>query len=151
MENIFIKALSELTTKQLFDIYKLRNEIFIVEQNCVYQDVDDLDLLSFHVCLYDKDLLVAYCRIIPPKTHKAEPIIGRVVTLKSHRGRGFSSNIMRQAIEYIKNNYATSTSIMIMAQFYLLKFYQGLGFVQTSEVFLEDGIEHIDMELLIIN
>jgi ElaA protein len=144
---IFIKSFAELTTKQLFDIYKLRSEIFILEQNCVYQDVDNFDLVSIHVCMYEGETLLSYCRIIPPSIYKEEPVIGRVVTLISKRGNGYSKLIIQTAIDHIQSHYLGSKMITITAQFYLLKFYQSFGFVQTSEVFLEDGIEHIHMRL----
>jgi ElaA protein len=145
-EKIAVKSFLELTTKQLFDIYKLRCDVFVVEQNCAYPEVDNLDLISHHVCMYDSDALVSYCRVIPPKLHRKEPVIGRVVSLKNSRGKGFSKVVMNSAIDFIKKAFANEKVIFIMAQYYLLGFYESLGFVKCSDIFLEDGIEHINME-----
>jgi ElaA protein len=148
-QKIAVKSFLELTTKQLFDIYKLRCDVFVVEQNCAYPEVDDLDLISMHVCMYDNGVLISYCRIIPPDSHRKEPVIGRVVSPKKSRGKGFSKMVMNSAIDFIKAAYANEKIIFIMAQYYLLGFYESLGFVKNSDVFLEDGIEHVNMEKLI--
>jgi ElaA protein len=145
-EKIAIKSFLELTTKQLFDIYKLRCDVFIVEQNCAYPEVDDLDLISHHVCMYDNGALVSYCRIIPPQSHRNQTVIGRVVSPKNGRGKGFSKIVMQAAFDFIRATYPLEKTIFIMAQYYLLGFYESLGFIKISDVFLEDGIEHINME-----
>ncbi len=142
---IAIKPFLELSPKQLFDIYKLRCDVFVVEQNCAYPEIDDLDLISHHVCLYENDILISYCRIIPPNSHRKETVIGRVVSPKSARGKGFSKIVMNYAFDFIQKKYTEEKSIFIMAQFYLIGFYESLGFVKTSAIFLEDGIEHINM------
>ncbi len=147
-KKITIKSFLELTTKQLFDIYKLRCDVFIVEQNCAYPEVDDLDLISFHFCMYDNGVLMSYCRVIPPEIHKNVPVIGRVVSLKSARNKGYSKIIIIKAIDFIAEKFPNKNSIFITAQYYLLGFYESLGFVKISDVFLEDGIEHVHMERL---
>ncbi len=146
-DQIFVKPFAELTTKQLYDIYKLRCDVFVVEQNCAYPEIDDLDLLAFHLCLYDNGVLLTYCRIIPPHTHRVETVIGRVVTPQSERSKGYSKMMIGRAISWIKANYPNERNIFIMAQYHLKAFYASFSFVQTSEVFLEDGIEHINMLL----
>jgi ElaA protein len=145
-EKIAVKSFLELTTKQLFDIYKLRCDVFVVEQNCAYPEVDDLDLISQHVCMYDNGALISYCRIIPPNSHRKEPVIGRVVSPKNARGKGFAKIVMKGAIDFIERTYSNEKIIFIMAQYYLISFYESLGFVKTSNIFLEDGIEHVNME-----
>jgi ElaA protein len=145
-EKITIRSFLELTTKHLFDIYKLRSEVFVVEQNCVYPDIDDLDLISNHVCMYDNGVLISYYRIIPPNSPRKAPIIGRVVSPRNSRGNGFSKIVMKSAIDFIKQTYTSEKVIFIMAQYYLLKFYESLGFIKISDIFLEDGIEHVNME-----
>ena len=101
--SIYFKTYNELTKYELFDIYFLRQEVFIVEQDCVYQDIDNKDQHSHHLMAYDKEILVAYLRIVYPGISYEEPSIGRVVTKMSHRQRGLSKNIMQSAIQKIKN------------------------------------------------
>ena len=103
--SIYFKTYNELTKYELFDIYFLRQEVFIVEQDCVYQDIDNKDQHSHHLMAYDKEILVAYLRIVYPGISYEEPSIGRVVTKMSHRQRGLSKNIMQSAIQKIKNVY----------------------------------------------
>ncbi len=138
------KSFDELTTRELYAILHLRNEVFVVEQNCVYQDVDFKDIKSYHLMAFDGDLLAAYSRILPPELSFDEASIGRVITAPSYRGRGIGVTLIEKGIKAVLATYITK-EIKIGAQLYLKKFYEGFGFVQTSEVYLEDGIEHIDM------
>ena len=140
--NWIYKDFSELTTLELYAILQLRSEVFVVEQNCVYQDIDNKDLISFHLMAFEEDILAAYSRILPPGLSFKEVSIGRVITKPSHRRKGIGITLIEKAIEV-----ANAKQIKIGAQFYLKKFYEGFGFVQTSKVYLEDGIEHIEMLL----
>jgi ElaA protein len=133
-----------LTALELYKIMQLRNEVFVVEQNCVYQDADNKDLQGFHLLGWDNDKLVAYTRLLPPGLAFEEPSIGRVVTSPSARKSGIGRELMIQSIDRIQKIYG-DLPIKIGAQLYLQKFYSSLGFVQTSDVYLEDNIEHIEM------
>ena len=142
--SIFFRSYNELTKRELFDIYFLRQEVFIVEQNCVYQDIDQKDHYSYHLMVYDKDILVAYLRIVHPGISFDEPSIGRVLTKMSYRRRGISKNIMQYAIQQVRDVYNHS-NIRISAQEYLIPFYRSLNFTPVGEVYLEDDIPHIEM------
>ncbi|MEI7964025.1 MAG: GNAT family N-acetyltransferase [Chitinophagaceae bacterium] len=139
-------AFSSLTPVSLYAIMQLRNEVFVVEQQCVYQDADDKDAVSWHLTGWDGNKLVAYARIIPPGISFETSSIGRVVTSPAYRKTGAGRALMQRAIEFAFNQFNTS-SICIGAQLYLLHFYQSLGFTPCSEEFLEDGIPHIEMLL----
>jgi ElaA protein len=140
------KNFDELTTRELYAILQLRNEVFVVEQNCVYQDIDNKDLKSFHLMAFDGDILAAYCRILPAGLSFEEASIGRVITAPSHRGKGIGVTLLEKAIQAVSTTFNTKP-IKIGAQLYLKKFYESFGFTQTSDVYLEDGIEHVDMVL----
>lgn len=142
--NWIYKSFDELTTNELYVILQLRNEVFIVEQNCVYQDIDNKDLKSFHLMAFDGEILVAYSRILPAGVSFEEVSIGRVITAPNYRGKGIGFILIEKAIETVLITFNTK-SIKIGAQLYLKKFYESFGFTQTSEMYLEDGIEHIDM------
>ncbi|MGF1925733.1 MAG: GNAT family N-acetyltransferase [Bacteroidia bacterium] len=145
--NWTFKTFDELTTLELYSILRLRNEVFVVEQNCVYQDIDDKDLKSCHLMAWDGDKIAAYSRILPPGVSYPQASIGRVITAPNYRGKGIGISLIENAIEKIQSAFATN-NIKIGAQLYLRKFYEGFGFAQTSEVYLEDGIEHIEMLLI---
>jgi ElaA protein len=140
------KQFSDLTPDELYTILRLRNEVFVVEQNCVFQDADNKDQLSQHVMGWNNDLLVAYARLVPAGISYSEPSIGRVVTSPGARSLGMGKELMRQSINIL---YATwgKTNIKIGAQLYLEQFYNSFGFQRTSEIYLEDGIDHIEMVL----
>lgn len=140
------KNFNELTTRELYAILQLRNKVFVVEQNCVYQDIDNKDLKSFHLMAFDGEVLVAYSRILPAGLSFEETSIGRVITAPSCRGKGIGITLIEKAIQAVSSTFNTK-QIKIGAQLYLKKFYESFGFIQTSEVYLEDGIEHIDMVL----
>ena len=139
-----LKKFEELSPAELYAIMQLRNEVFVVEQNCVYQDADNKDPLSFHFMGWAENKLIAYTRIIPPGISYDESSIGRVVSSPSARGTGIGRVLMLQSIAQVYNLFGNVT-IKIGAQLYLLKFYSSLGFVQSGEIYLEDGIEHIEM------
>tara|TARA_B100000945_G_C20212204_1_gene516594 strand:- start:167 stop:619 length:453 start_codon:yes stop_codon:yes gene_type:complete len=142
--NIYIRSYNELNKRELFDIYFLRQEVFIVEQNCVYQDIDQKDQYSYHLMAYDNEILVAYLRIVHPGISYDEPSIGRVLTKIDYRGRGIAKNIMQSAIQKVRDVYKHS-NIRISAQEYLIPFYTSLNFESIGEVYLEDDIPHIEM------
>ncbi len=144
--NWLLKKFDELSAKELYAIMQLRNEVFVVEQNCVYQDADDKDEKCFHFMGWDNNILAAYTRIIPPGVTFIEASIGRVVTSPKNRGLGIGLKLMELSINNCFNLFNTNT-IKIGAQLYLKKFYESLGFVQCSPQYLEDNILHIEMQL----
>ncbi len=141
-----LKKFEALTPYELYNIIWLRNEVFVVEQNCVYQDADYKDQKGWHLMgLNEKDQLMAYVRLLPPGVSYAnEPSIGRVVTNPAGRGIGAGRELMQEAIRQCALLFREA-DIKIGAQYYLLNFYTSLGFEQTSAIYLEDGIEHIEM------
>lgn len=142
--NWTLKKFNDLTVEELYAILRLRSEVFVVEQNCVFQDIDDKDQYSHHFMGWKDDLLCAYTRIVPPGTAFKLPSIGRVVTSPKTRGGGLGRILMEKSIEETIKLYG-NTDIKIGAQFHLKKFYTSLGFIQSSDIYLEDGIEHIEM------
>lgn len=140
------KQFSELTVEELYSILKLRNEVFVLEQNCVYQDADDKDQSSWHLMGYDENNLAAYCRILPPGLSFVEASIGRVITSPQYRKIGAGKALVALAIRKTFEQFPVS-KISIGAQLYLKNFYSSLGFIPVGNVYLEDGIEHIEMML----
>jgi len=138
------KKFDELTNIELYEILKLRNTVFVVEQNCVYLDTDDKDLHSWHLSGYYQNQLVAYLRILPPGLSYKEASIGRVVTHPNFRKSGYGIELMKTGIMKSLEQFNTQ-SIKISAQCYLLNFYSNLGFVALGEDYLEDDIPHIEM------
>ena len=133
----------ELSTEELYTILQLRNEVFVVEQNCIYQDADSKDSISFHLSGWDGVNLVAYCRILPPGVSYTEASIGRVVSSPQYRNRGYGKQLMNEAIIHTLAQFECNT-IKISA-LYLQKFYEQLGFIKLSDSYLEDNIPHIEM------
>lgn len=143
--NWILKKFEALTPYELYDIMWLRNEVFVVEQNCVYQDADYKDQKGWHYMGVDEEgKLMAYVRLLPPGVSYEEPSIGRVLTNPAARGTGAGRLLMQNAIEQCHLLFG-DLSIKIGAQYYLLQFYSSLGFVQTSDIYLEDDIEHVEM------
>ncbi len=142
--NFEYKHFSELSLDELYDILKLRSEIFVVEQNCIYNDLDDLDKEADHQLLRRNGEIIAYARLLKPGTRFAEYSIGRVVVKHSERGNGLGIRLMEEARKYMVNIWGAS-KIKVSAQKYLQKFYENLGFKVTTEEYLEDGIPHIGM------
>lgn len=136
----------ELTPREVHDLYQARVAIFVVEQDCVFQDVDGLDPLCRHLLGYGDDgrTLVAYCRLVPPGVKHAEPSIGRVITVASVRGTGLGRALMGEALRHAEALWP-GRAIRVAAQAHLERFYNGFGFVVASEPYDEDGIAHIDM------
>lgn len=145
---MIFKALkfNELNLQQLYDLLQLRSEVFVVEQDCVYQDIDDNDQISAHILGYDNQVLVAYARILPPNTYFKEASIGRVIVKQTHRKLNYGHKLMDYAIDYLRTTHPNEV-IKISAQQYLTKFYTAHGFVAKGEGYLEDGIPHIAMYL----
>ena len=139
-----IKSFNELSTAELYAILRLRSEVFVVEQHCVYLDPDNKDLAAFHLMGWEGDELVAYTRILPPGISYKEASVGRVVTAQRVRRNGFGKTLMEQTIIEV-NKLFPHSPIKISAQVYLLNFYSSLGFIPTSDPYLEDGIPHIEM------
>ncbi|WP_350293342.1 GNAT family N-acetyltransferase [uncultured Croceitalea sp.] len=142
--NISIKSFNELSTKELYQILQLRSEVFVVEQNCVYQDVDDKDQKALHVLGFKNDNLAAYTRIFKPGDYYKNTSIGRVVVKKPERKYGFGKDIMLASLKTIKEEIG-GVIVELSAQVYLKRFYKDLGFVETGKEYLEDGIPHIRM------
>ena len=143
-----IKFFKELTASQLYQILKLRQDVFIVEQTCLYADADNLDQKSLHAFLVSEehDQIVAYCRILPAGLVCDDVAIGRVVVAADFRQQGLAKNLMEKAIHFIEQEMQPE-AIKVSAQSHLQAFYQSLGFQVISSPYDEDGIEHIDMLL----
>ncbi len=140
-----LKRFDELTPFELYEIIWLRNEVFVVEQNCVFQDADYKDQKSWHLMgMNEEGKLIAYCRILPGGVSYNSVSIGRVLTSPAARRTGAGRLLMEKAMEFSKNLFG-QTDIKIGAQYYLKNFYSSFGFKQTSDIYLEDGIEHIEM------
>ncbi|MCK0144063.1 GNAT family N-acetyltransferase [Arenibacter sp. F26102] len=139
-----IKKFHELGVQELYDILQLRSEVFVVEQDCVYQDLDGKDEFALHVIGSKNKKVVAYTRVFKAGDYFKEASIGRVVVRKSERQFGFGLQIMQASIAVIEQNFG-STPIHISAQKYLTKFYTSLGFKKIGEEYLEDGIPHLAM------
>ena len=139
-----LKSFTELTSAELYRIIQLRNEVFVVEQNCPYQDADNKDPECLHLMGLDQDKLLAYTRIVPPGLSYKEPSIGRVVTSPSARRTGLGKELMQRTIAEVNKRYG-NIPIRIGAQFYLISFYGSLGFKEVGEIYYEDGIKHIEM------
>lgn len=139
-----IKEFKKLKLEEIYNILQLRNDIFIVEQECPYQDCDGKDEKSYHLFSEENGKIIAYLRILEKGVSYDEISIGRVCVEKSYRGKGISRKMMLKAIEFVENNLNEDT-IKIQAQAYLLDFYSSLGFKVVSKEYLEDNIPHIDM------
>lgn len=146
MINWVLKKFDDLTPHELYAILQLRNEVFVVEQNCVFQDADNKDQQSWHYMGWKDAHLIAYIRIVPPGVAYQYASIGRVVNSSKARGTGIGKKLMQSGIAKTYELFG-KVPIKIGAQLYLKKFYESLGFKQTSEIYLEDGIEHIEMML----
>jgi ElaA protein len=142
---IVAKKFDELDTRELYDILALREDIFIVEQNCPYHDLDYKDQNSIHLYKKIEDEIVSYVRILPKGiSYEKSPSIGRVITKREHRKKGYSKEILTKAIDYILTEFREST-IEISAQEYLVKFYGEFGFETRGDIYLEDNLPHIHM------
>ena len=142
-----VKAFAELTAVDIYALLKLRQDIFCLEQNCLYADIDDLDQSAHHVMLWHKDELLAYSRCLPPTTSdKNSSSIGRVAVIPKARGQQTGRLLMEQSIAFNLEHYPAK-NICISAQLHLQLFYSSLGFVSQGESYSEDGIDHMKMLL----
>lgn len=144
MLNIVIKPFNELSILELYNLLQLRSEVFVVEQDCVYQDIDGKDQNALHVIGYKNDRIVAYTRLFKPGDYFKASSIGRVVVAKNQRQFKYGYDIMEASIKAIKTHFNV-TEIKISAQCYLKDFYNNLEFFEIREEYLEDGIPHIAM------
>ena len=140
-----IKPFETLTTAELYNLLQIRNEVFIVEQNCVYQDVDSKDQKAYHILGELDGIVVAYARLFKSKDYFDEASIGRVLVKQMHRNFKLGHLLMERAIYFISSELG-EIKITISAQLYLKFFYESHGFIQTSDTYLEDDIPHIEMK-----
>ena len=143
MRPVIIKSFEELNKAELYQIIQLRIAVFIVEQDCPYPDLDDMDQDAQHLWFEDAGEIVCYLRVNPAGSRFLEPSLGRIVTKKSHRNRGLAEKLIKKAIDLVCEK--ESRAIRISAQCYLEKYYEKFGFIKASEEYLEDDIPHIEM------
>ncbi|MFK3939045.1 GNAT family N-acetyltransferase [Alkalihalobacillus sp. NPDC078783] len=139
-----IKLFQELSTSELYTILQARVDVFVVEQNCAYEEVDGNDQEAIHVAGYVDDKLAAYCRLFLPSAKRERASIGRVLVTKEFRRSSYGKDLMAQAIHTLEVDFKQN-SIQIQAQYYLDRFYRSFGFEPISEVYLLDEIDHVDM------
>jgi ElaA protein len=140
-----IKRFDALSSQELYNLLQLRSEVFVVEQNCVYQDIDGKDEKAIHLIGEYNGKIVAYARLFKPNDYFEQASIGRIVVKESYRDKKLGHLLMREAIRVIETHFE-ETKITISAQLYLKKFYESHGFVQNSDMYLEDDIPHIEMK-----
>jgi ElaA protein len=139
-----IKPFAALSATEVYQTLQLRSEVFVVEQNCVYQDIDGKDEKALHLIGTINDTIVAYARLFAPGDYFGHASIGRVVVSQEYRAHKFGHTLMKEAIAGIQQHFGTG-EITISAQLYLEKFYQSHGFTRHGEAYMEDGIPHIKM------
>ena len=144
MVSIFVKSYQELSKLELYEILRLRAEVFIVEQDCVYQDIDNKDQKALHVFLIKSEEIIGYTRLFWPGDYFKKASIGRVVISKKERKNNYGTLLMKASINAVSEKMEEN-KIKISAQTYLKKFYNNLGFLETGKEYLEDGIPHIAM------
>ncbi|PCJ91871.1 MAG: GNAT family N-acetyltransferase [Flavobacteriaceae bacterium] len=144
MMKIEVKPFNEFTTQELYAVLQLRAEVFVVEQDCVYQDIDGKDNNALHVIGTKDGQVVAYTRIFKAGDYFNQASIGRVVVKKEERQYGYGQEIVKASIKAIKTEF-NENNIHLSAQVYLKRFYADLGFIEEGEEYLEDGIPHIGM------
>lgn len=141
-----VKTFDELTTAELYNILQERVDVFVVEQKCIYRELDGFDQSSYHFYASDEDEIIAYTRILLPGTAYDNLSVGRVMVKEQYRGRGLATELVTRTLEFIRMELK-ETIIMLQAQEHLLPFYTSFGFRQVSEVYLDEGIPHADMIL----
>ncbi|SIN99271.1 ElaA protein [Carnobacterium alterfunditum] len=139
-----IKTFNELSNDELYEIIKLRSEVFVIEQQCIYEECDGKDKKAYHLFGEEDGEILVYLRILEKGVSFNEVSIGRVLVNKKYRSKGLAKKMMSRAIAFIEDNLNEKV-IRISAQEYLLEFYSSLGFVKVSQVYLEDGIPHMEM------
>ena len=135
-----------ISKEELYDVLSLRQKVFIIEQDCFYEDLDYSDQEANHLLLYKDNKLIGYSRVFPPGIKYDAASIGRIVTDLGFRGKGYGKDITQESIQFIKNNFPGS-NISISAQYRLVNFYEDFGFKKEGSVYLEDDIDHIKMTL----
>lgn len=146
MLHCIIKPFDDLSKSELYEILKARCEVFTVEQHCRYQDLDDIDQSAHHIWTTANDnSLSSYCRLVSPDVKYGTPSIGRVLTLKEHRGQGISRNLLQHGMNFSREIYP-GKPIVVSAQAYLENFYSSLGFVREGNIYIEADIEHVYMK-----
>lgn len=138
------KTFSELTKEELYRILMVRVAVFVVEQDCPYPEIDGRDEECLHIWLENDNHILAYCRIVPPGEESMYHSIGRVLVTQGNRGEGYAKDVMERAIHILKEDYKVD-HIWLHGQEYLRKFYGSFGFEEVTDVYLEDGIPHVDM------
>ena len=141
-----IKKWDDLSKEEVEKIFSLRSEVFIVEQECPYQDVDGRDAEADHLLLYENNILCGYTRVFPKNTYFKEASFGRTVVKKTHRGKGYGHMLVKESLKYLKKK--NEDIVKISAQSYLKKFYTFHGFTPKGEEYLEDNIPHTAMFLI---
>lgn len=136
----------ELTNRELYEVLKLRQEVFAVEQTCIYQDADGLDMEAVHIACWEGEVLLAYQRCLPPGLQETESTLGRIVVATAARGRDLGRELVRRGIEHNLQRWPDQ-DIRIHAQAHLEKFYNELGFVTDSDIYQLDDIPHLEMVL----
>jgi ElaA protein len=139
-----LKSFDTLSNHELYEVLRLRSDVFIIEQNCIFQDLDGKDQKCHHLLGTQDGMLMAYSRIVPPGLSYTDPSIGRILTSPQGRGKMYGLELMERSIAVLEEMYGKST-IRIGAQLYLKKFYESFQFRQSSEIYDEDGIAHIEM------
>ena len=135
-----------ISKEELYDVLSLRQRVFIIEQDCLYEDLDYSDQDASHLLLYKDDKLIGYSRVFPPGIKYDAASIGRIVTDSDYREKGYGRSITQESIRFLRNNFPGS-DITISAQYRLVNFYEDLGFKREGSVYLEDNIDHIKMTL----
>lgn len=146
MSNIVwkIKSFDEFTVPELYAVLKARIDVFVIEQNCPYPDLDNYDQKAVHIWAEENGDILAYCRVFDKGIKYDETSIGRVLTTEKARGKSLGKQLIQYAVEVIENRFHT-TKVRISAQDYLLRFYAGFGFEDTGKKYLEDDIPHTEM------
>lgn len=142
-----IKTFEQLSTPEVYQILRLRAEVFVVEQNCVYQDIDNKDQKALHLFGEFEGEIIAYSRLFQPGDYFEFSSFGRVVVAEKYRDKNYGHELIDLSILAIKNHF-NEQNITISAQLYLKKFYQSHGFIATSKTYLEDDIPHIEMKII---
>ena len=140
----YLKRFEDLSVEELYELLRLRSEVFVVEQRCNFMDMDNKDQKCYHLLGRKDHKLLAYARIVPPGLSYEFPSIGRILVSGEGRGMGFGVSLLEMSISTVEKLYG-KTTIRIGAQLYLEKFYGSFGFFRSSSVYLEDEIEHIEM------
>jgi ElaA protein len=150
LRTFVVKKFEELSARELFEIYRLRSKVFVLEQNCAYQDVDEKDLSAVHIMVVENERLEGYSRVLPPGSSYNEPSIGRVAVDRNFRGNGTGRLLMEFSISKCRELF-NRNEIVISAQQYLVRFYEQLGFSLEGETYWEDDIPHVKMRYQVLS